>query len=142
MALETFSNTLGNANLQRHLLAVQPFTLEQAVRAGNEFHQIRSPALPGAAIRAVDDETEETDRVATVDQGMMGILLKVLQQLSDKVDQLQVSKGRPSPTKARSTGCWGCGLEGHSRKTCPTHPWPVKPVAVAKTTGNGDSPQQ
>jgi hypothetical protein len=142
MSLETFCNTLGNTNLQRHLLAVQALTLEQAVRAGNEFVQIRGPSVPGSAIRAVDEEIEEEDRVAAVDQGIMGTLMKVLQQLSEKIDQLQVDRGRPNATKGKSVGCWGCGLEGHTRRNCPTHPWAAKPVTVTKAAGNGDSPQQ
>ena len=34
LAIEAFSNTLGNAYLQRHLLAVPSQTLEEVVRAG------------------------------------------------------------------------------------------------------------
>lgn len=41
MALETFSNILGNTYLQRHLLAIETRTIEDAVRAGNEFLQIQ-----------------------------------------------------------------------------------------------------
>ena len=41
MLVDVFSATLGNAYLQRHLLAVHAPTLELAVRAGNEFLQIQ-----------------------------------------------------------------------------------------------------
>lgn len=42
VVLETFCSTLGNAYLQRHLLAVATPTVKDAVRAGNEFLQIRT----------------------------------------------------------------------------------------------------
>jgi hypothetical protein len=102
MALETFCNTLGNAHLQRHLLAVQALTLEQAVRAGNEFAQIKAPMVPGSSIRVVDEEETEADnRIASVGQGTMGPLLKMLQLLSEKIDQLQINRGRPSSTSTK-----------------------------------------
>jgi hypothetical protein len=140
MALETFNNTLGNTYLQRHLLAVQAGTLEHAVRAGNEFLQIRAPTMPGSAIRAIDDEEEVEDHIASIDENVMSKLLKFMQQLSDKVDKLQVTNRAATTTRTtpRDTGCWGCGKEGHTRRACPTHPWSTKTT----TQGNGGSPQQ
>ena len=142
MALETFSNTLGNTYLQRHLLAVQATTIEQAVRDGNEFLQIRAPTMPGSAIRAIDDLEEVEDHVASIDQNVMSTLLKIMQQLSDKVDKLQVTKAptMANRTTPRETGCWGCGKDGHTRRACPTHPWPTK--TTTSFQGNGGSPQQ
>ena len=61
LLVDQFSSTLGNAGLQRHLLAVPTPTLEDAVRAGNEFLQVQPtlqrPARP--SIQTVDEEEEE-----------------------------------------------------------------------------------
>ena len=143
MSLETFCNTLGNTYLQRHLLAIQAVTLEQAVRAGNEFLQIRAPILPGSAIRAVDEDEQVEDQVASIEQSVLSKLLKNMQILSDKVDRLQTTP-KPAATKqiAKSTGCWGCGQEGHTRRACLTNPWPTKPTTSTQSQGNGSSPQQ
>jgi ATP-dependent Clp protease ATP-binding subunit ClpA len=143
MALETFSNTLGNAYLQRHLLAIQATTLEQAVRAGNEFVQIKPPTMPGSAIRTIDEPEEVIDKVASINPDMMSILLKTMQQLSEKVEQLQIGKKTATNDRTattRSTGCWGCGQEGHTRRTCTANPWPSQNTATNQ--GNGRSPQQ
>ena len=49
MALEIFCSTLGNAYLQRHLLAVDTPTLTDAIRAGNEYLQIPAHPRPGSS---------------------------------------------------------------------------------------------
>ena len=58
MALDTFHSSLGNAYLQRHLLAIPTPNLEMAVRAGNDYLQIK-PTGPVPTIRAVDGEPED-----------------------------------------------------------------------------------
>lgn len=42
MVVATFASTTGNGYLQRHLLAMPTPTLEDAVRAGNEYLQIQT----------------------------------------------------------------------------------------------------
>ena len=62
MALEVFANTLGNAYLQRHLLAVGPRDLDEAIRAGNEFLQIRPVGTnTSPKVRVVEDDYEEEE---------------------------------------------------------------------------------
>ena len=86
MRIEIFDNTLGYLPLQRHLLAVHTPTLEDAVRAGNEFLQIRPANEKGStSVRQVEDEKEDlnpTEKVLTT-------LMKAMQQLMEKVGQLQ-----------------------------------------------------
>ena len=60
LAVETFCGTLGNLYLQRHLLAVPTPTLSDAVRAGNEYLQIRAGS-GNSAVRSMEDDSE-TDR--------------------------------------------------------------------------------
>jgi hypothetical protein len=146
LALETFCNTLGNMSLQRHLLAIQARNLEQAVRAGNEFLQVQAPLHQGtSAIRAVeDDHLNPDDCIAAVNPSLMSTLIQLMQQLTDKVDKLQI---RPSgvvkaKSEDRSAGCWGCGQEGHTRRACKINPWPTKTTPTSQSPGNACSPQQ
>ena len=58
--LETFCNTLGYIPLQKHLLAVPTHTLENAVRAGNEYLQKKPPnKRRNTNVRRIGDEEEE-----------------------------------------------------------------------------------
>ena len=79
--VETFVSTLSNPPLQWHLLAVATPTLEVAVRAGSEYLQIR-PSQSNTAIRMVDEETGETDRVNPVtSETLMSSMIEILQGL-------------------------------------------------------------
>ena len=50
--------------LQRHLLAIQPQSLTEAVEAESEYLQIKPSATYGASIRQVEEETTP-DQVQT-----------------------------------------------------------------------------
>ena len=140
MAVETFASTLNNPSLQRHLLAVATPTLEAAVRAGSEYLQIR-PSQNTSAIRAVDEEMGETDRVSPVtSEALMGNMMGVLQGLVSQLERLTTRSESSQPRKETGKSpkkCWGCHKEGHLRKDCPTHPWETE-----KPQGNEVGPQQ
>jgi hypothetical protein len=145
MALNTFCSTLGNAYLQRHLLAVPMEGLADAVKAGNEFLQIGGNMHGGTAVRAVDGG-EETDRVASVSPTAMETMVQLLKSLTEKIEKLQTPK--PNPQRREEPkwkpGCWGCGQEGHIRANCPTHSWKPRTQGDGqeKAPGNGAGPQQ
>ena len=74
MILEHFLNTLDNSYLQRHMLAVDPQTLEEAVRAASEWQQIKpyysgsamaDPGRPGPTSRVTQGRPGPTSRSAT-----------------------------------------------------------------------------
>jgi hypothetical protein len=141
LALEAFCSTLGNLPLQRHLLAVQAQTMEQAVRAGNEYLQVKTSGA--SAIRTVADNDTD-DQIAAVQPSLMGTLIQLMQQLTEKVDRMQIGtygSNKPRPSE-KGSGCWGCGQEGHTRRTCRTNPWPTKPATTSQPQGNDASPQQ
>ena len=79
MNLETFCSTLGYMPLQRHLLAVPTHTLEDAVRAGNEFLQIKPGGEKGnTSVRQIGDEEEE-EALNTTDK-VLASLVQAMQQ--------------------------------------------------------------
>lgn len=147
MTLDAFCQSLGNTYLQRHLLAVQPLTLGDAVRAGNEYLQIRLPHERGSgtAVRNVDEEEMPTvsavagPTTETILQGLaqaMHAMMESIQKLGEAGAGSQREK-----KEQRKLLCWGCGQEGHTRRNCPTHPWKAgdKPPPAS---GNGARPQQ
>ena len=150
MALDTFCNTLGHAYLQRHLLAVQADTLENAVRAGNEYLQIRTPSS-GSAIRQIEEEDrsgetgrnrEDQIQVAQAVSPSLEALLKALTKLTAEVESLKTrnkppSISQPGEAPLKHNKCWNCGQEGHFKRECP-HKTQKEP----KVSGNADSPQQ
>ena len=67
MTMDIFHSSINNGYLQRHLLAVNAATLEEAVRAGNEFLQVKI-TTPSFSVRQVSREEvqnglEETKQV-------------------------------------------------------------------------------
>ena len=144
LMLDTFCSTLGHMPLQRHLLAVQTHTLEDAVRAGNEFLQIRPSGERGAntSVRQIGEEEEEV--VSNPTEKMLTTLVQAMQQLVEKVEQLQT---RPTGTASRKESgdqnkerqCWGCGKTGHIRRKCPNHT--ASSSQGSTEPGNGQSPQ-
>jgi hypothetical protein len=134
MIIDTFCSTIGNAYLQRHLLAVPTRTLEEAVQAGNEFLQIKLyPAR--ASVRTVEDTGEGGDaepEVSQVDsppkkspmEEALEPVLRMVQQLADQVQQLQSVSGPVTeltqPVSYQELVCWNCGGAGHMQQQCPS----------------------
>ena len=132
MMLDTFCSTLNNTALQRHLLAIRPESLTEAVQHGNEFLQVRSDrqASDQNKVRALEETEEE---VQPVDSDPLSALTKMVQQLAETMVQLQKKVEAPAK-KPKDQKCWGCQKTGHTRKECSTHPWP-------KSQGNEATPQ-
>ena len=163
MAVDTFCGSLGNIYLQRHLLAVPTPTLEAAVRAGNEYLQIRPemtirqnhPARYG--VRAVQpDELEQAmEEQAEVEQAVvvraapdsLGLLLSTMEDLKKEMADLKRQVGHsqgPPQQVTRKKGvrrCWGCDQTGHWRRNCPKNQ-PSSRTTQGQNQGNAYRPQQ
>ena len=111
-----------NVDQQRDM-AVDTPTLEVAVRIGGEYLQIQ-PSQGRTAVRAVDDESNETDRVSLVTSetlmttimGVMQGLLSQLEKMAVRTEQDRAKKSQEKTTKK----CWGFQKEGHLRRD--SHP--------------------
>ena len=135
MKLDIFQTSLGNAYLQRHSLAVQPRTLEDAVRAGNEFLQIQPFQNKSSILQIEEDIGDYTRKI----EDPMQALLKAVARLTEEIHTLKTA---PHPelrqsTQAPSTRlrCFGCNQGGHLRRDCTANPWP------ARQAGNEAGPQ-
>ena len=163
MAVDTFCGTLGNVYLQRHLLAVPTPTLEAAVRAGNEYLQVRPSIASHQAqpfrsdVRAVQpDETgqgeggrgpEEPIVVARTTPNTLELLLTSVTDLAKEVAKLKLYIHRPQSTtesgtrKKEMARCWGCNQEGHQRRSCPRKQANQR-TPYKQDQGNAYGPQQ
>ena len=130
MMLDTFCGSLGNAGLQRHLLAIQPQTLAEAVQHGQEYLQVKSDRTQSdpSKIRVMEGSESELE---LEEPTPLAILMETVRQLAETVKELRQSTPKPAGKKS----CWGCKKDGHLRSQCPTHPW------ESKQAGNGGSPQ-
>ena len=140
LTLEAFCNSLNHTYLQRHLLAMQPENLADAVRSGNEFLQVRASTSTGVRMVAEDedDEVETTPQVVQVKVDPMDALLEAITNLTKEVGKLKEppTRQRREDSNRQPTGqCWGCGKKGHMRNKCPSKPW-------EQASGNATSPQQ
>ena len=127
MRMETFCNTLGYLPLQRHLLAVPIHTLEDAIRAGNEYLQMKPASERGGTnIRQVGDEEEE-EEVSSPTEKVLTTVMKTMLQLVEKVDQLQRPPTRTTPKGEPGKYAESVGKRGTSReialiRRCPNLP--------------------
>jgi len=143
MVIDTFCSTLGNAYLQRHLLAFPIRTLEAAVQAGSEFLQIKNTSSSGGVVRQVEEDEPEARQVKSADTDLITSLTKMVQMLAEKVERMSERTKPSGATKpdGRGEGCWGCKQPGHVRKDCEVNPWPARRGEKVTTKGNGQSPQ-
>jgi len=155
MTVDLFSSTLGNAYLQRHLLAVPTPTLEAAVRAGNEFLQVKvnREARPVRQLGEDDGEfpTQDGIQVVSAPTGPMDAMLLVMQQMGEAMAKLlmaQEKTGQQVLTALKTppvqvevddpARCWGCGQAGHFRSNCTAQ----RPRPSTRPAGNGVRPQR
>ena len=132
MMLETFCGSLGHAALQRHLLAVRPETLAEAVQHGQEFLQVKTdrPSSDTSKVRAMEGSESDDEVAEVMEASRLDTLTQTVKQLADAVLKMQ-QQNVTKPSKEAK--CWGCQKNGHIRKNCPTHPW--------TQTGNEACPQ-
>ena len=115
LLLDLFCNSLNQACLQRHLLAIRPQSLAEAVKVRNKYLQIKPNSSPGVTIRQVEEEEghPETVQVTQSKPTEMETLLQALRQLTSEVASLKQAQ-RTSASKPKRKGpCWRCGDDGH-----------------------------
>ena len=88
MALETFCGSLGSAPLQQHLLAARPAGMEEAVRYGSEYLQVKGDrGQGGPKVNSVNEE--DTDSVAMASPEPTTQLMQAIEKLAEKIEKLE-----------------------------------------------------
>ena len=109
MTLDIFCNSLNHAYLQRHLLAIKPRSLAEAVEAGSEY---------GANFRQIDeDKAIDQVRAAQAKPSEIKLLLQALRQLTTEVEGLKKTQKATTNDKKKGV-CWKFGEEGHLQRNC------------------------
>ena len=103
MSLETSCNSLGYLPLQRHLPSLPTHCLEDAVRAGNEYLQIK-PANDRGSTNVRQIEDEEKEKVINLTEKALTTLMKTMQLLVEKVGPLQNGSTRTAAKWATLRG--------------------------------------
>jgi hypothetical protein len=154
MIIEIFCSTVGNAYLQRHLLAVPTPTLDDAVRAGNEFLQIKVYPTKSSIRMVEEEELEEPTRPVTqvsaahttpTVEGLLAPFAALLQQLTQQLGELRTTTTVPGPPgrpSRREVVCWRCGGPGHTQRGCSAKLATPSPLQPYGQPGNGTSPRQ
>ena len=116
MMLESFLSSLGHLALHRHLLAVNPQTLEAAIRSGNEF--LRSGVQGRSdAVRVVD---QEDTMVQNIQNDMtLSQLPAILKRITELLDNLQKINQRKKAQDGKLRLCYQCNQPGHLKADCP-----------------------
>lgn len=149
MALDFFCSTLGNGYLQRHLLAVATPTLADAVRAGNEYLQIKTSQEKGGStsIKNVDGSDDvlsvaavTEDKASSLMQAVMQNQAQTCQALQQILEQLSKPRASGRYRKGGQAKCWGCGQAGHIRRNCTASSHAQGQASSAP--GNAGGPQQ
>ena len=115
MILDLFCNSLNQAYLQRHPLAIRPQSLSEALKAGNEYLQIKPNSNPRVTIRQIDKEegNPKAVQVAQSKPTEMEVLLQALRQLTSKIASLKQTQKTNAPKPNKKGPCWKCGGNKH-----------------------------
>ena len=118
MVLETLCSSIKHAYLQRHLLAIRPQNLDEAVEAGTEYLQIQPSHNPGTSIRQVDKETTPSQvQASQTKPSDMELLFEAIQRLTVELAGLKDTHKATVTEKAKKV-IWKRGNEGHFHKNC------------------------
>ena len=136
MALEYFTRAWESKSIQRHLLAVAPVTMKEAVQAMEEYLAVSGPDQTPRAMPV--DQSEVPSQPSVLEASLKAMAEAVtqqtllLQQVLEKVGQKAARQQK---------GCFKCGGP-HMQRDCPQNN--KQPSTAAKTTaaGNGEGPAQ
>ena len=136
MALEYFTRAWESKSIQRHLLAVAPITMKEAVQAMEEYLAVSGPDQTPRAMPVEQSELPAQPSVLEASLKAMAEAVTqqtlLLKQVLDKVEQKAVKQQK---------GCFKCGGP-HMQRDCPQNGKQPSTTAKATAAGNGEGPAQ
>ena len=136
MALEYFTRAWESKSIQRHLLAVAPITMKEAVQAMEEYLAVSGPDQNPRAMPV--EQTELPAQPSVLEASLKAMAEAVtqqtllLKQVLDKVEQKAAKQQK---------GCFKCGGP-HMQRDCPQNGKQPSTTAKATAAGNGEGPAQ
>ena len=136
MALEYFTRAWESKSIQRHLLAVAPITMKEAVQAMEEYLAVSGPDQTPRAMPV--EQTELPAQPSVLEASLKAMAEAVtqqtllLKQVLDKVEQKAAKQQK---------GCFKCGGP-HMQRDCPQNGKQPSTTAKATAAGNGEGPAQ
>ena len=137
MSLDYFNNGLEHTALQRHLLAVRPASLQEAVEAGNEYLRVKDgpagvrpidddgvppeeeePATPVQQVQQVSPSNQPLMQLPTPSPDPMAVLSTAMAQLAQGMEAIQALLSERREGRKKKMVCWQCGREGHMQRQC------------------------
>ena len=141
MCLDYFLRSFDSKSLQRHMLAVQPTNLQQAVGAAEEYFSVGGPEKPTRPTVMVVGEQEANCEQSQVKTTLMESVTRMVEAVQaqsalltrviDRLAQAENRSAQPAPP-ARNMACFKCGGP-HTWRQC-TVP------GVPKASGNAQGP--
>lgn len=144
MVLDYFTRSLDNRGLQRHMLAVDPDTLMEAVRAADEFLQLSGtdktvrPTI--LAVETVDDSTKMEAALAAVTK-QMEAQTELLGKLTARLGKLEGAPSGGEGVSRRNVACYIC-KGPHYRRNCPNREQQTQAAQPSAAQGNESGPAQ
>lgn len=143
LAVEAFKRAVDHRALNRHLLALDCRTIDDIVKASEEYFQVSGQvARPRQTIASLGRETE-VPRSGTSDftaepgtsnallERLVGALEQNSKVMAEFVACNQYRRSNPAPPKKKSNlGCHECGSTDHWKRSCPR---------LRQGNGNGSS---
>jgi hypothetical protein len=137
LMLDYFIRSLDNRALQRHMLAVEPATVIEAVRAAEEFLQVGGAdwlVRPAAMMVESSPDNSIEASLASITK-VLEAQSTLLTKLTERLDILDRAKnGGEGPQLRRPISCYIC-KGPHLRRDCP------KQAPPQAQTMNADEPQ-
>jgi len=128
LTLKAFMRSLNDRELHRHLLAARVETVEDAVKQGKAYYQVANFQWHNVGTRQENAEKEGATSNSTQEMKVAATTSMIQKLVRDlwvevKLHQTRASSRPAMPRKGSAevspTACWGCGGEGHLRRSCP-----------------------
>ena len=136
MALEYFTRAWDSKGIQRHLLAVAPATMKEAIQAMDDYLAVSGP---DQTPRAMPVEPSDLPNQPSALEISLKAMAEAVTQQTLLLQQVLERVGQKAARQQK--GCFKCGGP-HMQRDCPLNSKQPSTSAKATAAGNGEGPAQ